>query len=116
MSVINDRINAGKNPMPAITESQKNSRSKANEPLSNAQALTNSSNTINQNLIEGETSTVGGFFGSFFSKKKKPGVLEAPPTVLKASGTLNEREYMETEVISMLLLPNSGRTTSLIIL
>ncbi|KAJ1557342.1 vacuolar protein sorting-associated protein 1, partial [Cladochytrium tenue] len=44
------------------------------------------------------------FFGSFFNKKKKPGVLESPPAVLKASGNLSEREYMETEVIKLLLL------------
>ncbi|KAJ3416017.1 vacuolar protein sorting-associated protein 1 [Chytridiales sp. JEL 0842] len=43
------------------------------------------------------------FFGSFFKQKKKPGVLEAPPAVLKASGNLSEREYMETEVIKLLL-------------
>jgi replication fork clamp-binding protein CrfC len=41
-----------------------------------------------------------GFFGSFFSKKKKGGVLENPPPVLKASGNLSEREAVETEVIS----------------
>ncbi|KXS20991.1 hypothetical protein M427DRAFT_119507 [Gonapodya prolifera JEL478] len=45
-----------------------------------------------------------GFFGSFFSKKKKAGgVLEPPPPVLKASGTLSERELVETEVIKLLL-------------
>jgi hypothetical protein len=99
MSVINDRVNASKNTVPAITESQKNARAQASAPLTNAQALVNSNSTINSGIIEGGDSA-GGFFGSFFSKKKKPGVLEAPPTVLKASGTLNEREYMETEVIS----------------
>ncbi|KAI8842129.1 Dynamin central region-domain-containing protein [Chytridium lagenaria] len=45
-----------------------------------------------------------GFFGSFFAKKKKAGVLETPPAVLRASGNLSEREYMETEVIKLLLL------------
>lgn len=101
MSVITDRINNGKNVVPAITESQKASRAQQNAPLTNEQALKNSSSTINQGIIEGDGNQ--GFFGSFFSKKKKPGVLEAPPTVLKASGTLNEREYMETEVISMFI-------------
>jgi vacuolar protein sorting-associated protein 1 len=45
----------------------------------------------------------GGFFGSFFAakNKKKLAAMEAPPPVLKASGTLSEREQMETEVISM---------------
>jgi dynamin 1-like protein len=46
-----------------------------------------------------------GFFGSFFtgSKKKKSAQIEPPPQVLKASGTLSEREYMETEVIKLLI-------------
>ncbi|KAJ3340596.1 vacuolar protein sorting-associated protein 1 [Gonapodya sp. JEL0774] len=45
-----------------------------------------------------------GFFGSFFAKKKKAGgVLEPPPPVLKASGSLSERELVETEVIKLLL-------------
>ena len=45
----------------------------------------------------------GGFFGSFFASKnkKKMAAMEAPPPVLKASGTLSEREQIETEVISM---------------
>jgi vacuolar protein sorting-associated protein 1 len=45
----------------------------------------------------------GGFFGSFFAakNKKKLAAMEAPPPVLKASGTLSERETIETEVISM---------------
>ena len=45
-----------------------------------------------------------GFFGSFFKQKKRPGVLEAPPTVLKATGNMSEREQVETEVIKLLLL------------
>jgi vacuolar protein sorting-associated protein 1 len=45
----------------------------------------------------------GGFFGSFFAakNKKKLAAMEPPPPVLKASGTLSERETAETEVISM---------------
>ena len=44
----------------------------------------------------------GSFFGSFFTarNKKKMAAMEAPPPVLKASGTLSERESMEVEVIS----------------
>jgi vacuolar protein sorting-associated protein 1 len=44
----------------------------------------------------------GGFFGSFFASKnkKKLAAMEPPPPVLKASGTLSERETIETEVIS----------------
>jgi len=54
-------------------------------------------------LDDTSSNTNTGFFGSFFSKKKKPGVLENPPPVLKASGNLSEREYMETEMIKLLL-------------
>ena len=44
----------------------------------------------------------GGFFGSFFASKnkKKLAAMEAPPTILKASGTLSEKESQEVEVIS----------------
>ncbi len=46
-----------------------------------------------------------GVFSSFFARQpnRKPGVLEAPPPVLKASGTVSEREYVEIEVIKLLL-------------
>jgi hypothetical protein len=48
----------------------------------------------------------GGFFGSFFASKnkKKMAAMEAPPSTLKASGTLSEREGVEVEVISRLKL------------
>jgi hypothetical protein len=46
------------------------------------------------------------FFGSFFAKDKQPkrkgGAMEAPPPVIKPVASLNERELMETEVISEL--------------
>ena len=47
----------------------------------------------------------GGFFGSFFASKnkKKMAAMEAPPAILKASGTLSERESIEVEVISMFM-------------
>lgn len=50
-------------------------------------------------------STDGSLFGSFLSKKpiSKPGVLETPPNVLKATGSLSEREYVEIEIIKLLL-------------
>ncbi|AOW07898.1 Dynamin central region-domain-containing protein [Yarrowia lipolytica] len=52
-----------------------------------------------------DESKEGGFFGSFFSSKnkKKMAEMEAPPAVLKASGTLNEKESMETDVIKLLI-------------
>src|SRR5271155_5454101 len=63
----------------------------------------------------------GGFFGSFFAakNKKKLAAMEAPPPVLKASGTLSERETIETEVISLdpyQGLANLFRTTNFFIL
>lgn len=47
----------------------------------------------------------GGFFGSFFSSKnkKRMAAMEPPPAVLKASGTLSERETIETDVIKLLI-------------
>ncbi|KAJ2876569.1 vacuolar protein sorting-associated protein 1 [Coemansia aciculifera] len=47
----------------------------------------------------------GGFFGSFWQNKnkKKTMSMEPPPQVLKASGTLSEREQQETEVIKLLI-------------
>ncbi|KAJ2809104.1 vacuolar protein sorting-associated protein 1 [Coemansia furcata] len=46
-----------------------------------------------------------GFFGSFWQNKnkKKSMTMEPPPLVLKASGTLSEREQQDTEVIKLLI-------------
>jgi len=57
------------------------------------------------NAVSGDNS---GFFNSFFAGRRPkivqtPGggaKLEQPPAMLKASGSLSEREFMETEVIS----------------
>ncbi|KAJ3197089.1 vacuolar protein sorting-associated protein 1 [Irineochytrium annulatum] len=95
LAVVNDRINASKQSsiLPTTTD-PKNPKS-ASPSLPNRDPQLD---FLNQN------DNSAGFFGSFFAKKKKPGVLENPPAVLKASGTLSEREYMETEVIKLLLL------------
>lgn len=47
----------------------------------------------------------GGFFGSFFASKnkKRNAAMDAPPPVLKASGTLSEKEQMEVEIIKLLI-------------
>ena len=47
-----------------------------------------------------------GFFGGFFSSKNKKRLqaMEAPPPILRATGTMTERETMETEVIKLLIL------------
>ncbi|KAF9115682.1 vacuolar protein sorting-associated protein 1 [Mortierella sp. AM989] len=85
MAVINDRINQAKNPQP-VDPKNRNSAI-ANLPPS----------------LEPEP-TNNGFFGSFFSgKKKRSAVIEAPPPILRASGNLSEREQIETEVIKLLI-------------
>lgn len=52
-----------------------------------------------------DTGNNNGFFSGFFASKskKKLAAMEAPPSVLKASATLSERETMETEVIKLLI-------------
>lgn len=46
-----------------------------------------------------------GIFGSFFKKQSrpKPGILETPPAVLRASGSVSEREFTDIEVIKLLI-------------
>lgn len=46
-----------------------------------------------------------GFFGVYFSSKNKKRLqsMEAPPPVLRATGTMSEKESMENEVIKMLI-------------
>lgn len=60
-----------------------------------------SSNGVNSNNSDNKN----GFFGGFFSSKnkKKLASLEAPPSVLKATGQMTERETLETEVIKLLI-------------
>lgn len=55
--------------------------------------------------MEGMDGNNSGFFGSFFAakNKKKAAAMEAPPPMLKASGTLSEREGIEVEVIKLLI-------------
>ncbi|KAI9253591.1 Dynamin central region-domain-containing protein [Sporodiniella umbellata] len=56
-----------------------------------------------------ETDSNGSLFGSFFSNKrsndtkKNNSFIDSPPTVLKATGDLSEREHMETDVIKLLI-------------
>ncbi|KAJ1816891.1 vacuolar protein sorting-associated protein 1, partial [Coemansia sp. RSA 2599] len=62
--------------------------------------------SINERSLDDEMNLPkdGGFFGSFWqNKKKKQPIMEAPPQVLRASGTLSEREQQETEVIKLLI-------------
>lgn len=83
MAIVNERFNSAK-PVPVDP--------KTGKPLPQQQQTS-------QTLDNNEN---GGFFGSFFAAKNKRrmAAMEAPPQVLKASGTLSERESIETEVIS----------------
>ncbi|KAF9206110.1 vacuolar protein sorting-associated protein 1 [Haplosporangium sp. Z 27] len=87
MAVINERVNQAKNPQPV-------------DPKGRSSAIANLPPSL-----EPEP-TNNGFFGSFFSGKKKDkraSLMEPPPPELKASGTLSEREQIETEVIKLLI-------------
>lgn len=70
------------------------------------QPLTPPNSTLGQGAIDDTSvNTSSGIFGGFFAKKpaRRPGVLEGPPPVLKATGSISEREFMEMEVIKALL-------------
>ncbi|KAJ3031103.1 UNVERIFIED_CONTAM: vacuolar protein sorting-associated protein 1 [Siphonaria sp. JEL0065] len=57
-------------------------------------------------LINQSRDQKSGFFGGIFASQKKstPGVLESPPTVLKASATnMSDKEALETETIKVLI-------------
>ena len=84
MTIINERQNASK---PTQVDPK---TGKPLPPRSNSPSL------------DSMTESNSGFFGSFFSSrnKKKMAAMEPPPPTLKASGTLNERENVEVEVIS----------------
>ncbi|KAF7728863.1 vacuolar protein sorting-associated protein 1 [Apophysomyces ossiformis] len=73
------------------------SKNKAQQQLQTS----NSSTTLS---AEGENSSVfGNFFAGYKKVKKSGALMEAPPATLKATGALSEREYMETEVIKLLI-------------
>ncbi|CUM46314.1 Vacuolar protein sorting-associated protein 1 [Debaryomyces fabryi] len=58
-----------------------------------------------QALPQPKEEGANGFFGGFFSSKNKKRLqsMEAPPPVLRATGSMTERETMETEVIKLLI-------------
>ena len=95
MAIVSERMNPKPAQQPMDPRNPMSSRSS-----SGVQSLVNPLSNLTTN--ESENS---GFFTSFFPSKtkKKPGVLEPPPPVLKASGNLSEREIMEMEVIKLLI-------------
>ncbi|KAI8141297.1 Dynamin central region-domain-containing protein [Fennellomyces sp. T-0311] len=80
------------------TQNNTHDSAKTNKQLAALQTSTGSPSPDSEN---------GSFFGSFFSgpkkSKKAGGLMEPPPPSLKATGALSEREYMETEVIKLLI-------------
>ncbi|KAI0434718.1 vacuolar protein sorting-associated protein [Xylaria sp. FL1042] len=92
MAIVNERYNSAK---PVQVDP------KTGKPLpASATPARAASPSLDSNL---DSNT--GFFGSFFAakNKKKAAAMEAPPPMLKASGTLSERENIEVEVIKLLI-------------
>lgn len=93
MQIVQDRLNANKPPEKPI------------DPKSGklGPGVLNNGRDLDADFKKEEPS----FFGSFFVKDKTPKrkgtpIMEAPPAVIKPVASLNEREIMETEVISKL--------------
>ncbi|KAF5869622.1 putative vacuolar dynamin-like gtpase protein [Botrytis fragariae] len=90
MAIVSERHNASK---PVQVDP------KSGKPIPSTPARTASP------TLDGMGEQNGGFFGSFFASKnkKKMAAMEAPPPILKASGTLSEREGTEVEIIKLLI-------------
>ncbi|KAI5285067.1 vacuolar protein sorting-associated protein 1 [Ascosphaera aggregata] len=92
MAIVHERQLAGK-PVPVDP--------KTGKPLPAAQHPNRASTPDIEQQASG-----GSFFGSFFSSKtnkKKMAAMEPPPPLLKASGSLSEKESAEVEVIKLLI-------------
>lgn len=95
MSIVTDRLNANKPPPQAA------------DPKSGKLAPGQINN--NKDLDVDARKEEPSFFGSFFAsgkgtvKKKGPQPMEAPPAIIRPQSALNERETIETEVISAYL-------------
>jgi dynamin 1-like protein len=100
-ALINERLSAAKNPPP---------------DGKNPRASVNNNKDLDVDMKKEEPS----FFGSFFApkkdaKRKGAAGMETPPSI-RPQNALNERETMETEVISTLSHFTSLLQTSLLIL
>ncbi|KAK4167984.1 vacuolar protein sorting-associated protein 1 [Cladorrhinum sp. PSN259] len=93
MAIVNEKHNP---PRPVQVDP------KTGKPLANTPARAASPTLVASGDAD---SANGGFFGSFFAakNKKKAAAMEPPPPMLKASGTLSEREGIEVEVIKLLI-------------
>jgi len=92
MAIVTDRLNANK---PATPEPK-------GGKVSAAQL--NNNKDLEVDMKKEEPSFFGSFFSSTKSQqqkaKKGPQTMEAPPPVIRPQAALNERETLETEVIS----------------
>lgn len=67
--------------------------------------LSSTGKSSNSNSNPESDKSNNSFFGGFFSSKSKKQTefLESPPTILKATGEMTDRETTETEVIKLLI-------------
>lgn len=97
-TIVNERLN----PPPKSQASPDPRGRGGNNPLNSTMSGLNIGGSSDNNSKDDGN----GFFTSFWSNKKpskKPGQLEPPPAVLKASGSLSDRETTDTEIIKLLI-------------
>lgn len=96
-NLVGERLNANKPPP-------------VNDPKKLAPGAINNNKDLDVDLKKEEPSFFGSFFANKGTKKKNPAVsvMETPPQVIKPQVGLNERETMETEVISELAFFSLG--------
>ncbi|KAI8909702.1 Dynamin central region-domain-containing protein [Gorgonomyces haynaldii] len=104
MAIVVERVNQKNNPQPIMDQIQGKDPKQARPPPPATLAAALPQRDANADILK-QDSGASAFFGSFFKNKPaKPGMMEQVPTVLKATGTLSERETIETEVIKLLLM------------
>lgn len=105
IAIVNEQLQA-KNQPAQITDKQHGNSAAHSRQQQLAALQTN--NASSASSFDSNNESNGSFFGSFFAgpkktKKTSGALMEAPPATLKAMGALSEREYMETEVIKLLI-------------
>ena len=105
MAIVYDKLQLNSKAKEKDDDKKKNSSSSGGNSSNSNNSGTPTSPVHSYTLDQKPQNANEGVFSSFFAKQpnKRPGVLDAPPAVLKASGTVSEREYVEIEVIKLLL-------------
>ncbi|CAO0791682.1 unnamed protein product [Mucor circinelloides] len=106
IAIVNEQLQA-KNQPAQITDKQHNATANGGSRQQQLAALQTNTHS-SASSFDSNSDQNGSFFGSFFSGPKKTkktagALMEAPPATLKAMGALSEREFMETEVIKLLI-------------